>query len=136
MCSASLTPIRGRLRAISAPGRRFGWWFGDLELVFTGEEGEPLVFSQWYADGHLDPTGLVTPEGWRIGTVGFPEVTFPGAFVLVPPFEGDIVGIFAITNPQTGGVLNGTTLGLDPGCGDIDLGGRQLYPSVHLIAVR
>lgn len=89
--------------------------FGDLELVFTGDEGEPLVFSQWYADGHLDPTGLVTPEGFgESATVGFLEVTFPGAFVLVPPFEGDIVGIFAITNPQTGGVLNGTTLGLDP----------------------
>ena len=89
--------------------------FGDLELVFTGDEGEPLVFSQWYADGHLDPTGLVTPEGFgESATVGFLEVTFPGAFVLVLPFEDDIVGIFAITNPQTGGVLNGTTLGLDP----------------------
>ena len=89
--------------------------YGDLELVFTGDEGEPLVFSQWYADGHRDPTGLVTPEGLgESATVGFLEVTFPGAFVLVPPFEDDIVGIFAVTNPQTGGVLSGTTLGLDP----------------------
>jgi hypothetical protein len=92
--------------------------YGNLELVFTspGDDPEdPLVFSQWYADGHTDPTGLVTPEGLgESSTVGFLEVTFPGAFVLIPPFEDDIVGIFAITNPQTGGVLNGTTLGLDP----------------------
>lgn len=91
--------------------------YGDLELVFTssGDEADsPLVFTQWYADGHLDPTGLVTPEGLgESATVGFLDVTFPGAFVLVPPFPDDIVGIFAITNPQTGGVLNGTTLGLD-----------------------
>ena len=92
--------------------------YGDLELVFTSSDDDaesPLVFTQWYADGHLDPTGLVTPEGLgESATVGFLEVTFPGAFVLVPPFEDDIVGIFAITNPQTGGVVNGTTLGLDP----------------------
>ncbi|MEM9203694.1 MAG: hypothetical protein AAGC53_18795 [Actinomycetota bacterium] len=92
--------------------------YGDLELVFTspGDDPDaPLVFSQWYADGHLEPTGLVTPEGLgESATVGFLEVTFPNAFVLVPPFEGDIVGLFAITNPQTGGVINGTTLGLDP----------------------
>ena len=92
--------------------------YGNLELEFTSsgdDEDSPLVFTQWYADGHRDPTGLVTPEGLgESATVGFLEVTFPGAFVLVPPFEDDIVGIFAVTNPQTGGVLNGTTLGLDP----------------------
>lgn len=101
----------------SGPTARFVR-YGNLELVFTSSRDDPessLVFTQWYADGHLDPTGLVTPEGFgESSTVGFIEVTFPGAFVLVPPFEGDIVGIFAITNPQTGGVINGTTLGLDP----------------------
>ncbi|MEM8707283.1 MAG: hypothetical protein AAGE98_12550 [Actinomycetota bacterium] len=62
-----------------------------------------------------EPTGLVTPEGLgESATVGFLEVTFPNTLVLVPAFEDDIVGVFAITNPTTGAVLTGTTLGLDP----------------------
>ena len=96
---------------------RFVRW-GNLELVFTNvglDPETPRRFTQWFADGHLDPTGLVTPEGLGVtATVGFLEVTFPTAFVLQPAFEDDIVGIFAITNPSTGAVLNGTTLGLDP----------------------
>ncbi|MEO0492969.1 MAG: hypothetical protein AAF081_06105 [Actinomycetota bacterium] len=94
---------------------RFVRW-GNLELVFTNtDEDTPRRFTQWFADGHLDPTGLVTPEGLgESATVGFLEVTFPNALAIVPAFEGDIVGIFAVTNPSTGAVLNGTTLGLDP----------------------
>ena len=42
---------------------RFVRW-GNLEVVFTNtDEGTPRRFTQWFADGHLDPTGLVTPEG-------------------------------------------------------------------------
>ena len=110
---------------------RFVRW-GNLEFVFTGDPGpigeeesgagqdggatvEPLEFSQWYADGHRAPTGLVTPEGvGESATVGLLEVTYGNALVLVPAFEDDIVGIFAVTNPGTGAFLNGTTLGLDP----------------------
>ena len=33
---------------------------------------------------------------------------------LVPAFDDDIVGIFAVVNPTTGQRFNGTTLGLDP----------------------
>lgn len=113
---------------------RFVRW-GNLELVFTGDEGPigevgdgdgegvgddaespaPLTFTQWFADGHRTPTGLVTPEGvGESGTVGLLEVTYGSALQLVAAFEDDIVGVFAVTNPQTGAVLNGTTLGLDP----------------------
>jgi len=94
---------------------RFVKW-GNLELVFTGgANGSPVRFSQWYVDGHLSPVGLVTLDGLgESATVGFLEVTYPTAMVLVPAFPDDIVGVFAVTNPQTGAVLNGTTLGLDP----------------------
>lgn len=94
---------------------RFVRW-GNLEVVFTNaEEGTPRRFTQWFADGHLDPRGLVTPEGLgESATVGFLEVTFPNVFDLVPAFDDDIVGIFDVVNPTTGAVLNGTTLGLDP----------------------
>jgi len=115
---------------------RFVRW-GNLELVFTGDPGpigengsgeegeegddpeapapEPLEFTQWFVDGHRTPTGLVTPEGvGESGTVGLLEVTYGSALQLVAAFADDIVGVFAVTNPQTGAVLNGTTLGLDP----------------------
>lgn len=94
---------------------RFVRW-GNLEVVFTNaDEGTPRRFTQWFADGHLDPTGLVTLEGLgESATVGFLEVTFPNVLDLVPAFDDDIVGIFDVTNPTTGAVLNGTTLGLDP----------------------
>ena len=94
---------------------RFVRW-GNLELVFTNTgEGTPRRFTQWFADGHLDPTGLVTPEGLgESATVGFLEVTFPNVLDLVPAFDDDIVGIFAVVNPTTGQRFNGTTLGLDP----------------------
>ena len=94
---------------------RFVRW-GSLEVVFTNtDEGTPRRFTQWFADGHLDPTGLVTPEGLgESATVGFLEVTFPNVLDLVPAFDDDIVGIFAVVNPTTGQRFNGTTLGLDP----------------------
>ena len=94
---------------------RFVRW-GNLEVVFTNtDEGTPRRFTQWFADGHLDPTGLVTPEGLgESATVGFLEVTFPNVLNLVPAFDDDIVGIFAVVNPTTGQRFNGTTLGLDP----------------------
>ena len=94
---------------------RFVRW-GNLEVVFTNtDEGTPRRFTQWFADGHLDPTGLVTPEGLgESATVGFLEVTFPNVLDLVPAFDDDIVGIFAVVNPTTGQRFNGTTLGLDP----------------------
>lgn len=94
---------------------RFVRW-GNLEVVFTNtDEGMPRRFAQWFADGHLDPTGLVTPEGLgESATVGFLEVTFPNVLDLVPAFDDDIVGIFAVVNPTTGQRFNGTTLGLDP----------------------
>lgn len=94
---------------------RFVRW-GSLEVVFTNtDEGTPRRFTQWFADGHLDPTGLVTPEGLgESATVGFLEVTFPNVLDLVPAFDDDIVGVFAVVNPTTGQRFNGTTLGLDP----------------------
>ncbi len=107
---------------------RFVRW-GSLELVFTGDpapigegeddDGDPsravLEFTQWYADGHRTPTGLVTPEGiGESATIGLLHVTFANAIVIVAAFQDDIVGVFAVTNPGTGAVLNGTTLGLDP----------------------
>lgn len=116
---------------------RFVRW-GNLELVFTGHAGpigenqsgtgdegdddadgspvlEPLEFSQWFADGHRAPTGLVTPEGvGESATIGLLQVTYGAALQLESVFEDDIVGIFAVTNPQTGAILNGTTVGLDP----------------------
>lgn len=95
---------------------RFVRW-GNLELVFTEEvaDSNEGTFSQWYADGFTDPTGLVTPEGLGVtATVGFLEVTYGSALAIVPAFEGDVVGLFAVTNPGTGGVLSGTTEGLHP----------------------
>ena len=49
-----------------------------------------------------------------ICAVGFLEVTFPNVLDLVPAFDDDIVGIFAVVNPTTGQRFNGTTLGLGP----------------------
>lgn len=95
---------------------RFVRW-GDLELVFTEEVADSNVgtFSQWYVDGHASPTGLVTLDGLgESATIGFLEVTYGSAVAIVAAFEGDTVGIFAVTNPGTGGVLSGTTEGLDP----------------------
>ncbi len=95
---------------------RFVRW-GDLELVFTEEVADTAegVFGQWYTDGHSRPTGLVTLGGLgESATVGFLEVTFGNAVVIVAAFEGDTAGIFAVTNPDSGGVLSGTTEGLHP----------------------
>ena len=112
---------------------RFVRW-GNLEVVFTNtDEGTPRRFTQWFADGHLDPTGLVTPEGLgESATVGFLEVTFPNVLDLVPAFDDDIVGIFAVVNPTTGQRFNGTTLGLDPNGVVTSLWAGDTCARVHL----
>ncbi|MEQ8840263.1 MAG: hypothetical protein RIB98_04730 [Acidimicrobiales bacterium] len=95
---------------------RFVQW-GDLEVVFTEDEldsGEAR-FTQWYASGHDDPDGLVTFSGVGVGaTVGFLEVTLGGSLQLVAAIPDDPVGLFAATNPGSGGLLNGTTTTRDP----------------------
>lgn len=110
-----VTDLESQTEFCEGTSVRFVRW-GSLEVVFTNtDEGTPRRFTQWFADGHLDPTGLVTPEGLgESATVGFLEVTFPNVLDLVPAFDDDIVGIFAVVNPTTGQRFNGTTLGLDP----------------------
>jgi hypothetical protein len=91
--------------------------WGSLELIFTEEvaDSDTGVFTQWYTEGHNDPAGLVTLDGLgESATVGFLEVTFGDALVLLAAFEGGDIGLFAITNPSTGAVLNGITDGLHP----------------------
>ncbi len=95
---------------------RFIRW-GSLELIFSEEvaDSDTGVFTQWYTEGHSDPAGLVTLDGLgESATVGFLEVTFGDALVLLAAFEGDDIGLFAVTNPSTGAVLNGITDGLHP----------------------
>ncbi len=95
---------------------RFVRW-GELEVVFTEEEldtGEAR-FTQWYASGHEDPEGLVTFAGVGVGaTVGFLEVTLGNSLQLVAAIPDDPTGLFAATNPGSGGLLNGTTSSRDP----------------------
>jgi len=95
---------------------RFVTW-GELEVVFTEEEldtGEAR-FTQWYASGHEDPEGLVTLGGVGVSaTVGFLEVTLGGSLQLVAAIPDDPGGLFAATNPGSGGLLNGTTSTRDP----------------------
>jgi hypothetical protein len=95
---------------------RFVTW-GDLEVVFTEEEldtGE-VRFTQWYTTGHDDPEGLVTISGVGVtATVGYLEVTLGGSLQLVAAIPDDPTGLFAATNPGSGGILNGTTTSRDP----------------------
>ncbi len=102
---------------------RFLRW-GDLELVFTEDELDSEVgrFTQWFASGHDDPTGLVTRDGLGVtSTVGFLDVTYGAALAIVEAMEGETLGLFAVTNPGSGGVLNGTTTSLEPGGVVLDL---------------
>jgi hypothetical protein len=95
---------------------RFVRW-GDLELVFTEEvlESGDASFSQWFADGHDDPEGLVTLSGVGVtATVGFLEATLGPSLQLVAAIPGDSTGLFAATNPGSGGLLNGTTSSREP----------------------
>ena len=95
---------------------RFVAW-GQLELVFTEEDlgTEDGRFTQWFADGHDDPEGLVTLGGIGVtATVGFLEVTLGSSLQLVEAIPGDPTGLFAATNPGSGGLLNGTTSSRDP----------------------
>ena len=95
---------------------RFVTW-GDLEVVFTEDEldsGEAR-FTQWYADGHDDPAGLVTLSGVGVtATVAYLEASLGGSLQMVAAIPGDPVGLFAATNPGSGGILNGTTTTRDP----------------------
>jgi len=95
---------------------RFIRW-GSLELVFTEEieASDTGVFSQWYTEGHSEPAGLVTLDGLgESATVGFLEVTFGDALVILAAFEGDDIGLFGVTNPSTGAIISGITDGLHP----------------------
>lgn len=99
--------------------------WGSLEVVFTGDvaSGEPLAFSQWFADDYRDPENLVTPQGLGVtSSVGFLEAMFGSSLTLVPAMElEDDLGLFAITNTATGATLNGTTLGLSADGGVLSL---------------
>jgi len=95
---------------------RFVTW-GDLEVVFTEEELDTgdARFTQWFASGHEDPEGLVTLGGVGVSaTVGFLEVTLGGSLQLVAAIPDDPIGLFAATNPGSGGLLNGTTSTREP----------------------
>lgn len=95
--------------------RTVSW--GDLEVVFTEDELESgeARFTQWYADGHDDPEGLVTLSGVGVtATVGFLEVTLGSSLTLVPAIPDDPAGLFAATNQGSGGILNGVTSTRDP----------------------
>jgi hypothetical protein len=89
--------------------------WGNLEVVFTGDvaSGEPMTFTQWFADGYRRPTDLVTPQGLGVtSTVGFLKTVFGSSVTLVPAFADDDIGLFAITDTASGATLNGTTTGL------------------------
>lgn len=107
--------------------------WGQLELVFlqdppvavptgpdtqipTDGDGTEFIpastgtFGQWYASGHTSPTGLVTRDGLGVSaTVGFLEVVYGASFVVLQPIEEEEPGVFSISNPASGGVINGTT---------------------------
>ncbi len=90
---------------------------GNLE----GGDGTELIpastgtFGQWYASGHTSPTGLVTRDGLGVSaTVGFLEVTYGASFEVVQPIEEEELGLFSISNPASGGVINGTTSDVTP----------------------
>ncbi|MEZ5244992.1 MAG: hypothetical protein R2707_07845 [Acidimicrobiales bacterium] len=95
---------------------RFVTW-GDLEVVFTEEDlgtGEAR-FTQWYATGYEDPAGLVTLSGVGVtATVAYLEATLGGSLQLVAAIPDDPAGLFAATNPGSGGILNGTTTTREP----------------------
>jgi hypothetical protein len=100
---------------VGARTRTVTW--GDLEVVFTEDEFESgeARFTQWYADGHDDPEGLVTLSGVGVtATVGYLEVTLGSSLSLVPAIPDDPAGLFAATNQGSGGILNGVTSTRDP----------------------
>ncbi len=86
-----------------------------------GEAGTEFVpattgtFGQWYASGHTSPTGLVTRDGLGVSaTVGFLEVIYGASFEVDQPVEEEELGVFSISNPASGGVINGTTSDVTP----------------------
>ena len=118
-------------------GARSVRW-GQLELVFlqdppvaipvdpdgeaiNGDDGTELIpastgtFGQWHVSGHTDPTGLVTKDGLGVSaTVGFLEVTYGSSLEMIQPIQGEELGLFSVTNPASGGVINGTTSDMTP----------------------
>ncbi len=100
---------------IGARTRILDW--GNLEVVFTEDVLDSGVgkFTQWFVDGIGRPVGLVTVDGLGYGaTVGFLNVTYGTAVTVVEAIPDDPSGLFAVTNPASGGVLLGTTSTRDP----------------------
>jgi len=91
--------------------------WGDLEIVFTEDVLDSGLgkFTQWHVSGIDNPVGLVTIDGLGYGaTVGFLEVTYGSAVTIAEAIPGDPSGLFAVTNPASGGVLLGVTTTRDP----------------------
>lgn len=91
--------------------------WGDLEIVFTEDVLDSGLgkFTQWHVSGIDSPVGLVTIDGLGFGaTVGFLEVTYGTAVTIAEAIPGDPSGLFAVTNPASGGVLLGVTTTRDP----------------------
>ena len=62
-----------------------------------------------------EPVEALGDDGLGVGaTVGFLEVTYGSALAIVQAIEGEDLGLFAVTNPGSGGILNGITTSLDP----------------------
>jgi len=100
---------------IGARTRILNW--GDLEVVFTEDVLDSGVgkFTQWFVDGITNPVGLVTIDGLGYGaTVGFLEMRYGTAATIVEAIPDDPAGLFAVTNPASGGVLLGVTTTRDP----------------------
>jgi len=100
---------------IGARTKILNW--GDLEVVFTEDVLDSGLgkFTQWYVDGINNPAGLVTIDGLGFGaTVGFLNVRYGSALTLVEAIPDDPSGLFAVTNPASGGVLLGITTTRDP----------------------
>jgi len=100
---------------IGARTRILNW--GDLEVVFTEDILDSGLgkFTQWFVDGITNPVGLVTIDGLGYGaTVGFLDVRYGSAVTIVEAIPDDPTGLFAVTNPASGGVLLGITTTRDP----------------------
>ena len=97
-----------------SPQARFLRW-AQLEVVVSQDADGVATFTQWYVDGASDPAGLVTIDGLGVGApVGFLQANYGTALDLVSALEDTYVGLFAATNPGSGGTLLGLTSSLDP----------------------
>ena len=116
--------------------------WGDLEVVLEETDGTGR-FGQWYAAGADEPEGLVDGAGLGVGaTVGFLEVTYGEALQIDVFTEGEPEGIFGITDVDAdagtggGGVLIGSTTGLDPDATVTAVVGGRHLPAGALISRR